>query len=54
MITNTKTGKARKLVCSTYLPPDVKEKFYEKCNAKGFTPAEQLRRFVYEYINASH
>lgn len=50
-MTREKTKKKRKLVCSTYLPPDIRKEFYAKCDQGGFTPAEQLRRFVYDYLN---
>ncbi len=46
-----KRNKPRKELCSTYIAPSIKQKFYDKCDENGFTPAEQLRRFVYEYIN---
>ncbi len=47
----TKSSRPRKILCSTYVIPDIKDKFYKKCYDNGFSPAAQLRRFVYEYIN---
>lgn len=50
-MTRPRSNKPRKIVCSTYLIPSIKQKFYDKCEEQGLSPSETLRRFVYEYID---